>query len=224
VTLFLGQAGNLRRQYASQVPGLAALTIAAIALIGPWAGLPLLSSWGSGFEPVKRLAALGLALVYPGKNSRFAFAVGIAVIGVDFGVNRSLVPQALGATSFQAINGMPLAITVAGGSLALCRFEGHHFAATAMGGLTGVMALFALLTYSTGIDPLYASIKPPALPAVVGVLCVAGRIVLRIVTMPELREPRPLCSDARSSRRFCCSAHTRNLASPARWSATIRMT
>jgi hypothetical protein len=74
------------------------------------------------------LAALGLALVYPGKNSRFAFAVGIAVIGVaaldlvgvDFGVNRSLVPQALGATSFQAINGMPVAITVAGGSLALC--------------------------------------------------------------------------------------------------------
>jgi hypothetical protein len=122
VTFFLGQADSLRRQYASQAAGFATVTIAAAALIGWWAGLSLLSSWGSGFEPVKPvtalcLAALGLALVYPGKNSRFAFAVGIAVIAVgaldlfrvDFGVNRSLVPRALGATSFQAINGMPLA-------------------------------------------------------------------------------------------------------------------
>jgi PAS domain S-box-containing protein len=202
--LFVARVGSLTR-LASQAAGFATVTIAAAALIGWRAGLSLLSSWGSGFEPVKPvtalcLAALGLALVYPGKNSRFAFAVGIAVIavaaldlfGVDFGINRSLVPRALGATSFRAINGMPLAITVAGGSLALCRFEGHHFAATALGGLTGVMALFALLTYSTGIDPLYASVRPPALPAVVGVLCVAGGIVLRILAMPELREPRPL--------------------------------
>jgi PAS domain S-box-containing protein len=203
--LFVGEAGSMNRQHASQVACFAAVTIAAAALIGPWAGLPLLSTWGSGFDPVKPvtalcLGALSLALVYPGRNSRFAFAVGIAVIavaaldlfGVDFGVNRSLVPRALVATSFQMINGMPLAITVAGCSLALCRFEGHHFAATALGGLTAVMALFALLTYFTGIDPLYPSIRPPALPTVVGVLCVAGGIVLRMVTMPELLEPRPL--------------------------------
>jgi PAS domain S-box-containing protein len=202
--LFVDRVGGLNR-HASQAAGFATVTIAAAALIGWWAGLSLLSNWGSGFEPVKPvtalcLAALGLALMYPGKNSRFAFAVGIAVIAVaaldlfavDFGVNRWLVPQALGATSFRAINGMPLAITVAGGSLALCRFEGHHFAATALGGLTGVMALFALLTYLTSIDPLYASIRPPALPTVVGVLCVAGGIILRIVTMPKPPEPRPL--------------------------------
>jgi PAS domain S-box-containing protein len=114
------------------------------------------------------------------------------LFGVDFGINRSLVPQALRVTSFRAINGMPLAITMAGGSLALCRFEGHHFAATALGGLTGVMALFALLIYLTSVDPLHASIRPPALPTVVGVLCVAGGIVLRIVTMPKPPEPRPL--------------------------------
>jgi PAS domain S-box-containing protein len=44
----------------------------------------------------------------------------------------------------------------------------------------------------TSVDPLYASIRPPALPTVVGVLCVAGGIVLRIVTMPKPPEPRPL--------------------------------
>src|SRR6266852_2319445 len=109
--LRVGQAGSLRRQRASQVAGFAAVTIAAAALIGWWAGLPLLSSWGPGFVTVKPvtavcLVALGLALVHPGKNSRFAFAVGLAVaalavldlvedvFGVDFGINRWLPPQA----------------------------------------------------------------------------------------------------------------------------------
>src|SRR5882757_635934 len=130
-------------------------------------GLPLLSSWGSGFAATKPVAALcltalGLALVHPGKNSRFALAVGLAVaaiavldlFGVDFGINRWLVPQAAvpapGAASFEMINGMPLAIALAGGSLALSRFEGHHFTATVLGGLAGGMAVFALLTYLTG--------------------------------------------------------------------------
>jgi hypothetical protein len=96
--LFVVRVGGVNR-HASKAAGFVTVTIAAAALIGWWAGLSLLSSWGSGFEPVKPvtalcLAALGLALVYPGKNSRFAFAVGIVVIavavldlfGVDFGI------------------------------------------------------------------------------------------------------------------------------------------
>jgi hypothetical protein len=59
------------------------------------------------------------------------------LFGVDFGVNRWLVPRAAvlgpGAASFEMINGMPLAIALAGGSLALSRFEGHHFTATVLG-------------------------------------------------------------------------------------------
>jgi hypothetical protein len=47
VTLFVGQAGSLNRQRASQVAGFAAVTIAAVAFIGGWAELPLLSRWGS---------------------------------------------------------------------------------------------------------------------------------------------------------------------------------
>jgi hypothetical protein len=103
VTLFVGQVGDLRRQRASQAAGFAAATIAAAALIGWWAGLPSLSSWGSGFATVKPvtascLTALGLALLHPGKNSRFPFAVGLTVaavaaldlFGVDFGINRWL--------------------------------------------------------------------------------------------------------------------------------------
>jgi hypothetical protein len=50
-----------------------------------WAGLPLLSSWGAGLPAMRpsgalALAALGLALVHPGKDSRFAFAGGLAAI------------------------------------------------------------------------------------------------------------------------------------------------
>jgi PAS domain S-box-containing protein len=203
--LFARQASSLKRQRASQVAAFAAVTIAAAALTGGWLGLPLLSSWGT-LKPVTAvcLAALGLSLIHPGKGSPFALPIGLAVaalavfdlFGVDLGINRWLVPLAAGpgheADSFQMINGMPLAIALAGGSLALIRFEGHHFAATALGGLVGVMAAFALLAHLTGIHIRYGWFKPPALPTAVGVLCVAGALVLQIGTTPALRKPQPL--------------------------------
>jgi hypothetical protein len=111
------------------------------------------------------LAALGLALAYPGKNSRLAFWVGLAVaavatldlgedlFGVGLGINRWLAPRTTapgpGAVSFQMITGTTLAIALAGGSLALSRFEGHHFTATVLGGLAGVIGMFGLLGYLT---------------------------------------------------------------------------
>jgi PAS domain S-box-containing protein len=209
VMLFADQASSLKRKRASQVAAFAALTIAVAALIGGWVGLPELSSWGSSFGTLKPvtaicIAALGLAAVSAGKDSRFALPVGLAVValamldltGVDLGINRWLVRRAtvLGpeATPFQMINGMPLAIAFAGGSLTLSRFEGHHFAATALGGLAGVMAMFALLAHLTGIHIRYGWFKPPALPTAIGVLCVASAIVLQIGTTPALRKPRPL--------------------------------
>jgi len=83
VTLFVGQVADLWRQRASQAAGFVAVTIAVAVLIGWWAGLPLLSSWGSGLPSMRpsgalALAALGLALMHPGKDSRVAFAVGLA--------------------------------------------------------------------------------------------------------------------------------------------------
>jgi PAS domain S-box-containing protein len=214
VTLFVGQASNLKRQRASQAAGFAALAIATMAYIGRWVSLPLLSSWGSGFATVKPttalcLIALGLALVHPGKSSRLAFAISLAVVaiaaldlidrfGIDSGINslnRLLVPLAAvpgPETSFRTMNGVPLAVAFAGGSLALSRFEGHHFAATALGGLAGVMQVFALLTYLGGIHILYGSVGQPTPPTAVGLLCVASGIILRIGAMPALRKPRPL--------------------------------
>src|SRR5215470_17932010 len=111
MTLFALVRG-LKRQHASQAAGFAAVAIAAAVLVGWWGGLPMLSSWGSGFATVKPVTALcltvlGLALVHPGKNSRFAFAVGLAVVTVaaldlgqdlfdfDLGIDRLLVPTAL---------------------------------------------------------------------------------------------------------------------------------
>jgi PAS domain S-box-containing protein len=201
---------RLKRQHASQAAGFGAVTIAAAAFISRWVSLPLLSS--SGFATVKPttalcVAALGLAVVYPGRNSRLAFAVGLAVAaiagldllnlyGIDFGINRLnrlLVPQAAVPgpdTSFPTINGMPLALELAGGSLALGCFERHRFAATAFSGIAGVMAIFALFNYLNGVHSL--SIQTPTPLTAVGLLCVVGAIILRTGTMPALHKPRPL--------------------------------
>ena len=130
MTPFVDQAGTTKRKRGSQVGGFAAVVIATAALIGEWAGLPLLSSWGSGFATVKPVTALclmglGLALVHPGENSRIALTIGIAVaalavfdlFGVDLGFNRWLARRAAvpgpGAASFPTINGMQLALALA---------------------------------------------------------------------------------------------------------------
>jgi PAS domain-containing protein len=108
VTLFVGQAGNPKRQRASEAAGFAAVAIAAVAFIRWWAGLPVLASWGAGFPAMKPVAAaclgaFGFALIYPGRNSRFAVAVGLAaavlaafdLFGVDLGINGWVVALAL---------------------------------------------------------------------------------------------------------------------------------
>jgi PAS domain S-box-containing protein len=212
VTLFVALAGNLNRQCASQAAGFAAVTIAAAAFISWWVSLPLLSSGGSVFATVKPtaalcLAALGLAVMYPGNASGFAFAVGLAVaaiaaldlldlFGIDFGINRLnslLVPRAAvpePETSFRMINGVPVALELAGASLALGCFERYRFAATALSGIAGGMAIFALFNYLNGVNTL--SLETPTPLTAIGLLCVAGAIILRTATMPALRKPRPL--------------------------------
>src|SRR5260370_35870101 len=194
VTLFVGQVGDLRRQRASQAAGFAAVPIAAAVLIGWWAGLPLLSSWGSGLPAMRPLgalilAALGLALMHPGKNSRVAFAVGLAgaafavlglalaLLNVDLvlGIDRWLAPSAalpvLGPALLRVGAAAGLALGLVGGSLALSRFERYRLAATMLGSVAGAIAGFALLGYLAGIDTLYASVSvSPALPATSGLL------------------------------------------------------
>jgi hypothetical protein len=145
--------------------------------------------------------------VYPGTASRFAFAVGLAVaaiaaldlldlFGIDFGINRLnslLVPRAAvrgPETSFRMINGVPVALELAGASLALGCFERHRFAATALSGIAGGMAIFALFNYLNGVHTL--SIETPTPLTAIGLLCVVGAIILRIGTKPALRKPRPL--------------------------------
>jgi hypothetical protein len=212
VTLFVGRAGIPNRQRASQVAAFAAVAIAAAAFMSWWTPLPPPSSWGADFATVKPttalcLMALGLALVHPG-TPRVAFAVGVAVaavavldlldrFGLDTGINslnEVLVPEAaapVSEASFRGINGVPVALMLASVSLALSRFERYHFAATALGGLAGVMQVFALLS-SPGIHRFYGSVGTPAPLTAVGLLCVAIAIVLRIGAMPALRKPRPL--------------------------------
>jgi PAS domain S-box-containing protein len=203
-----------KRLHASRAAGFVAAAIGVAALIAWWSGLTTLSSWGSGVAATKPTTALsvgtlGLALVLPGKNSRLAFAVGLAVaaiatldlldqFGIDLGINhlnRLLVPRAAAPgpeTSFRMINGVPVALALAGGSLALSGFERYQFAATAPGILAGIMQVFALLTYLSGGHRFYSSLWTPTPLTAVGLLCVAIAIVLRIGAMPALRKPRPL--------------------------------
>ena len=214
VTPFVGQATNLTRFHASQVAGFTAAAIGAAGFVGWWVPLPLLSSWGSGFATVKPITALcliglGLALVNPGKNSRLAFTIGLAVVAlagldlldrftIDAGLNRLnrlLVPQAAVAgpeASFRVINGVPVALAFAASSLALSRFERYHFAAAALGCLAGLMQVFALFAYLSGVHTFYGTIGTPRPLTAGGLLCVAIAVVLRIGAMPALRKPRPL--------------------------------
>jgi PAS domain S-box-containing protein len=209
VTLFVGQASSLKRQRASQVAGLSAVTIGVAVVIGQWAGLPMLSSWGSGLPAMRSLGALwltafGLALVRPGKDSRLAFAVGLAgIVGatlglvlllfkIELGIDRWLGLRALG--SLRVTSAGMLAFGLVAGALALSRFEGHRFAATVLAGIVGGITALALLGYLSGVDTLYGStsVNSPSLPAAFGLLCVAVGIISRIGTMPTLRRPRPL--------------------------------
>jgi PAS domain S-box-containing protein len=213
MTLF-ALIGGPKRQHTSQVAGVAAVAVAVAAMIGWWVSLPLPSSWGSGFATVKPatalcLIALGLALVHPGKNSRLALAVGLVVAGIaaldlldrfaiDSGINhlnRLLVPRAAAPgpeVSFPMINGVPVALALAGTSLALSRFDRCHFAAAALGGLAGLMQLFALFAYLSGIHTFYRSVETPRPLTAVGLLCVSIAIASRTGAMPALRRPRPL--------------------------------
>src|SRR5215470_4576521 len=212
MTLFAALGGSLNRQHASQAAGFAAVTVGAAALIGLWANLPVLSSWGSGF-PIERplgalgLTALGLALIHPGKESRVAFAVGfgaaaiaalalvLVLSNVELGINRWLAPAAeVPPGSFRVASAALVTFMLAGSGLALSRFERHRLTATLLAGLAGAIAGFALLGYLTGIDALYGSVSvnSPPLPTAVGLLCVATGIILRIGTMPTVRKPRPL--------------------------------
>jgi PAS domain S-box-containing protein len=157
------------------------------------------------------LAALGLALVYPGKDSRLPFAVGLAVAGVaalglalvlfnvDLGIiNRWLVPSAavppLAKTPFRSASVGIVMLGLAAGSLALSRFEPHRFSAAMLAGMAGAIAVFALLGYLTGVDTLSGSVSvnSPPLPTAAGLLCVSTGIMSRIATMPVLRKSRPL--------------------------------
>ena len=211
------------------------MTIAAAAHFGWWAEMPLLSSWGSGFAAMKPstalcLAALGLALVHPGKNSRFASAIGLAVVavaafdlsqdlfGIDFGFNRWLAPRTTvpgpGSTSLQVANSTALALALAGGSFTLSRFERHRFVAAMLGGFAGAIGLFALLGYLAGIDTLYRSVSVNSLRCRPPLACSAspGGSSCGSERCPRSASPGRCgtcwsCSDARSLRRSCCLAH-----------------
>jgi hypothetical protein len=147
-------------------------------------------------------------VIHPGKNSRFALTIGLAVaalaaldlglnlLGVELGIERWLVPRAAVSEPGTAriTSAAAISLALAGGSLALSCFERHHLAATMFSGIAGAFAMFGLVNRLSGIDALYdgASYRVPPLVTAIGLLCVSGGIILRIGTMPEFREPQPL--------------------------------
>jgi PAS domain S-box-containing protein len=203
--------GNLR-QRTSRIAGVAAAMIAAAVLVGGWAGLPLLASWGAGLPAMRPpgalcLAALGLALAFPGRDQRFAVVIGTVVaglaaflltaalsnadVGIDWLALRSPGPE---GTAFRIVHASTVAFVLTGAALALSPHGRCRLAATVLAGMAAAIALFALLNYLTGIDTLHvaARLASPPLPTAVSLLCVACGILLRIGAMPALRRPRPL--------------------------------
>ncbi len=215
MTLFAGQAANLfNRRRAGQFAGFAAAMIGIVAFAADWWASAPLSASGAGFATVKPttalcLVALGLVLMQSRTDSRLTFAVCLAVtavaildllemLGVESGIdglNRLVVMRGAAPgpdASFHQINGMPLALLAAAAALWLSRFERHRFAATALGGVVGVIATFALLDYLAGSRKLFGVVAVPTLLTAINLLCVAVAIVLRIGITPALRKPRPL--------------------------------
>ncbi len=211
--LFVDQTGGLKRRRLSQAAGYVAVTIAATALVGLWTGLPLLSTWSLRFPPIRPVGALGLAtlgvtLIHPDKCSRVAFAVGLSVTAIaalvlvllqsNVGlaiINFGLPTQsALGAASIRVTSVAVTAFGLAGGSLALGRFERYRLAAVVLGGLAGIIAVFFLLSKLAGIDVLYGStsVNSPPLPTTVGLLCIVAGIIFRIGAVPSLGKSQPL--------------------------------
>jgi PAS domain S-box-containing protein len=215
VTPPVGPPGRFERLHARQVAGFAAVAIAAAAIVGMGADLPLLSSWGRGLpamSPVGALclAALGLHLMQPSRDRGFGLAAGAAVTalaaislglallraGQGIGLEPSAPPRPQGL-ELQLL-AMPAAtafgLVLAGAALLLSRFERNDLAAAVLASVAGAVALFALLGYATGINALYevASISSPPLPAVVALLCIAFGLVVRLGAGPVLRRPRPL--------------------------------
>src|SRR5258708_27725882 len=89
-------------------------------------------------------------------------------------------------------NGVPVALALAGGSLALSRFERYQFVAIALAGLAGVMQVFALLAYLSGVHTFYGSVWTPRPATALRLLCLAIGIVLPIGAVPPPHQPRPL--------------------------------
>src|SRR5215467_12580273 len=91
---------SLKRQHASQASGFAAVTIAAAVLIGWWGGLPMLSSWGSGFATVKPVTALCLTLLGVGGGmavfALFTYLSGIHTLHGSAAVDSPPLPTAVG--------------------------------------------------------------------------------------------------------------------------------
>jgi PAS domain S-box-containing protein len=158
------------------------------------------------------LALVGLALIRPGKDQRFAVVAGIAVallaafflgsllLGFDVSIEWLALRSPVLSTgvpeeaAFRIAHTATLAFGLAGSSLALSRFERYRLVATVLAGLTAAMMVFGLLGYLTGIDTLYgsAAVVSPPLPTAIGLLWVAFGVLLRIGAMPALRTPRPL--------------------------------
>jgi PAS domain S-box-containing protein len=197
-----GLPGGLRMR-ASQVAGFAAAAIAAAAIAGRVANLPLLAAWGPGLPAVTPLgalciAAIGLALMLDtGPALRDPAFVLAACATAAAAAN--LVLTLLGVERDPGfLAAMPaataLALVFAGSGYLLSRFEGYRLLAAVLGSVAAAIAAFALLGYLTGINALYdvTSIASPPLPTVAALLCLALGLVLRIAATPGLRRARPL--------------------------------
>ena len=180
------------RRHVSRFAGLGAAAIAAVGIAGWWALLPPLVS-GIAFvlkPPVAlSLGALGLALVYPGRGRRIAFATGLAVIVLAV----VLVPF-MDAPGLDIPDLTTVALMGAGAALVVGRFEDTSFAAGALATGAAAIAVLALLSSVSGLDALYGAqrMRLPSVPTAIALTLIAYGVIVRHGRLPRPATPRPL--------------------------------
>ncbi len=195
--------------------GMVLLAIASAALVGWWANLPWLTSWGAGWpamKPVTAVCLLGLGLILAratlGSPMARQVAYGLLactglsllqdIAGLDLGIERWLVPRGAapgpGAESLRMAPATGIALSCAAAAIAMPdspTWRRLQITAVTVIAAIGGMSLF---DYVAGLQTSHRPFlfRSLSFPATVALLVVSGTMYVRIGTGLRVSRPRPL--------------------------------
>jgi two-component sensor histidine kinase len=185
----------------SRLAGSSVVVIGVAALAGWVAGVPWLTSWGADLASLKPISALcfimlGTALALPQQNSIWVdrLAVAVSMVAV-LAVSVNLLGPVRQTTSFGSMmaTATGISMALAGLSLTLSRTRLNGLTAV-LAALTGLIAIFALIGYVSGVDELYKleHFNSMSLPTTVAFLILAPSLWMRSKQSALGSRPRSL--------------------------------